>query len=152
MRLSRRYLILAGACALAAGALLQAESPAQGGEEAAVTQAIEDLRKAMLAADRAGLEGLVADRLSYGHSGGVIESKAQFVEVIADKKTVYKSITLSEPSVVVVGNNAIARHIFSAETESGGKASSARVGVMQVWVKEGSGWKLLARQAFRLPT
>jgi ketosteroid isomerase-like protein len=152
MRLSRRYLVLAAACALAAGTLLQSESRAQGGEDAAVTQAIEDLRKAMLAADRTALEGLVADRLSYGHSGGVIESKAQFVEVIADKKTVYKSITLSEPSVVVVGSNAIARHIFSAETESGGKASSARVGVMQVWIKEGSGWKLLARQAFRLPT
>jgi ketosteroid isomerase-like protein len=152
MRLSRRYVVLAAACALAAGTLLRSESRAQGGEDAAVTQAIEDLRKAMLAADRTALEGLVADRLSYGHSGGVIESKAQFVEVIADKKTVYKSITLSEPSVVVVGNNAIARHIFSAETESGGKASSARVGVMQVWVKEGSGWKLLARQAFRLPT
>ena len=152
MRLFRRYLVLAAACALAAGTLLQSESRAQGGEDAAVTQAIEDLRKGMLAADRTALEGLVADRLSYGHSGGVIESKAQFVEVIADKKTVYKSITLSEPSVVVVGSNAIARHIFSAETESGGKASSARVGVMQVWVKEGSGWKLLARQAFRLPT
>jgi ketosteroid isomerase-like protein len=152
MRLSRRYVVLAAACALAAGTLLQSESRAQGGEDAAVTQAIEDLRKAMLAADRTALEGLVADRLSYGHSGGVIESKAQFVDVIADKKTVYKSITLSEPSVVVVGNNAIARHIFSAETESGGKASSARVGVMQVWVKEGSGWKLLARQAFRFPT
>ena len=152
MRLSRRYVVLAAACALAAGTLLRSESRAQGGEDAAVTQAIEALGKAMLAADRTALEGLVADRLSYGHSGGVIESKAQFVEVIADKKTVYKSIALSEPSVVVVGSNAIARHIFSAETESGGKASSARVGVMQVWVKEGSGWKLLARQAFRLPT
>ena len=152
MRLSRRYLVLAAACALAAGTLLQSESRAQGGEDAAVTQAIEALGKAMLAADRTALEGLVADRLSYGHSGGVIESKAQFVEVIADKKTVYKSITLSEPSVVVVGSNAIARHIFTAETESGGKASSARVGVMQVWIKEGSGWKLLARQAFRLST
>ena len=152
MRLSRRYLVLAAACALAAGTLLQSEGRAQGAEDAAVTQAIEALGKAMLAADRTALEALVADRLSYGHSGGVIESKAQFVEVIADKKTVYKSITLSEPSVVVVGSNAIARHIFSAETESGGKASSARVGVMQVWVKEGSGWKLLARQAFRLST
>jgi ketosteroid isomerase-like protein len=51
----------------------------------------------------------------------------------------------------VVGNNAIARHIFSAETESGGKPGSARVGVMQVWAKQDGRWKLLARQAFRLP-
>ena len=106
----------------------------------------------MLAADQSALEGLVADQLSYGHSGGVVESKAQFVNVVASKKTVYKSITLAEPTVTVVGNNAIARHIFSAETESDGKPASARVGVMQVWVKDGSRWKLLARQAFRLPS
>jgi hypothetical protein len=49
--------------------------------------------------------------LSYGHSGGVVESKALFVNVLS-RKTIYKSITLSEPSVVIVGNNAIARHIF----------------------------------------
>jgi hypothetical protein len=59
----------------------------------------------MLAADQTGLEGLVTDQLSYGHSGGVVESRAQFVNVIVSKKTIYKSIRLSEPSVVIVGNN-----------------------------------------------
>jgi hypothetical protein len=49
-------------------------------------------------------------------------------------------------------NNTIARHIFSAETESDGKASFARVGVLQVWLKQDGRWKLLARQAYSLPT
>ena len=151
MKLSRRRAALAGLAALA-GVSLSRASQAQGSEEGAVNQAVDDLRKAMLAADQAGLEALVADQLSYGHSGGVIESKGQFVNVIASKKTIYKSITLSEPSVAVVGNNAIARHIFSAETEADGKAGSARVGVLQVWTKQDGRWKLLARQAFRLPT
>jgi ketosteroid isomerase-like protein len=127
-------------------------SHAQGSDEAAINQAIDDLRKAMLAADQAGLEALVADQLSYGHSGGVIEPKGQFINVIVNKKTIYKSITLSDPSVTVVGDNAIARHIFSAETEADGKPGSARVGVLQVWTKQDGRWKLLARQAFRLPT
>ena len=152
MQLSRRRVAFASALAFAAAGLFSRQVRAQAGEEAAVNQAIEDLRKAMLAADQAGLEGLVADQLSYGHSGGVIESKAQFVSVVAGKKTIYKAITLSEPSLVVVGNNAIARHIFSAETESDGKAATARVGVLQVWQKQDGRWKLLARQAFRLPT
>ena len=152
MEFSRRDFALAAASGMSAAALLPRDGHAQGNDEAAVNQAIEDLKKAMLAADQAALEGLVADQLSYGHSGGVVESKAQFVNVIASKKTVYKSITLSEPSLVVVGNNAIARHIFSAETESDGKAATARVGVMQVWLKQDGRWKLLARQAFRLPS
>jgi ketosteroid isomerase-like protein len=151
MKLSRRRAALAGLAALA-GVSLSRASHAQGSEEGAVNQAIDDLRKAMLSADQAGLEALVADQLSYGHSGGVIEPKGQFINVIVNKKTIYKSITLSEPSVTVVGNNAIARHIFSAETEADGKPGSARVGVLQVWTKQDGRWKLLARQAFRLPT
>ena len=43
----------------------------------------------------AKLESLVSDQLSYGHSGGVIQDKKDFVDVIATKKTVYKSIELS---------------------------------------------------------
>jgi ketosteroid isomerase-like protein len=150
MKLSRRRATFAGLVALV-GVSFPRAGDAQGGDEGAVNQAVDDLRKAMLAADQAGLEGLVADQLSYGHSGGVVESKAQFVSVIISKKTVYKSITLSEPTVSVVGNNAIARHIFSAEFEADGKPGSARVGVLQVWTKQDGRWKLLARQAFRLP-
>jgi ketosteroid isomerase-like protein len=147
MPITRRDLAAVGALALVAAAppLAHAESA----DEAAVKQAIDDLTKAMMAADKAKLEMLVADQLSYGHSGGTVQNKAEFVSVIADKKTVYKTITLSEPTVSVVGNNAIARHTFAAEVEAGGQASSPKIGVLQVWVKDGGRWKLLARQAFK---
>lgn len=150
MQLSRRRVALAGVAVLV-GVSASRAGYAQQSDEAAVNQAIEDLRKAMVAADQAGLEALVADQLSYGHSGGVVESKAQFVNVVVSKKTVYKTITLSEPSVSVVGSNAIARHVFAAEFETDGKPGTARVGVLQVWTKQDGRWKLLARQAFRLP-
>jgi ketosteroid isomerase-like protein len=151
MKLSRRCVTAGTVLAFATAGLLSRRAGAEGGDEAAVNQVIENLRKAMIDADKARLEELVADQLSYGHSGGVIETKEQFIAVIVGKKTIYKSIALSEPSVALIGNNAIARHIFSAETESDGKAASARVGVLQVWQKQGDRWKLLARQAFRLP-
>ncbi|HEU4379832.1 MAG TPA: nuclear transport factor 2 family protein [Hyphomicrobiaceae bacterium] len=124
---------------------------AETGNEAAVTAAVEALTKAMLQADRAALERLVADQLSYGHSSGLVETKAQFVDVIANRKTVYKSITLSEPSTVMAGDNAVVRHIFSNTTETAGKTASISVGILQVWQKQAGNWKLLARQAFRLP-
>ena len=153
MFISRRKFGLAGLLTMTvAGMAGHRAAWAQSGEQAAVNDAVDALTKAMLTADKSKLEELVADQLSYGHSGGVVESKAQFLEVVAGKKTVYKTINISDASTVVVGNNAIARHIFAVETESGGKAGSARVGVMQVWVKQNGGWKLLARQAFRLPS
>lgn len=152
MRSTRRHVAFTGALALGVSILFGSFSTAiaQSGEEAAVNQAVEALRKAMVDADKAQLEKLVADQLSYGHSAGVIEDKAKFVDVIAGKKTIYKSITLSDATTSVAGNNAIARHIFSAETEADGKPGTARVGVLQVWQKQDGGWKLLARQAFRI--
>ena len=66
---------------------------AESADEAAVRKAIDDLSKAMLAADKAKLEALVADQLSYGHSAGRLETKKEFIDVIAGKKTTYKSIT-----------------------------------------------------------
>ena len=152
MQITRRNVAFTGALTLAATGLLSTrDAGAQSGDVAAVNAASDALVKAMMAADKAKLEDLVADQLSYGHSSGKVETKAEFVEIVASKKTIYKSITLSDASAAVVGSNAILRHIFSAETEAGGKAGSARVGVMQVWQQNGGRWKLLARQAFRLP-
>ena len=145
MHVTRRH-IAAGALALA---LLPTIVHAESADEAAVRKAVDDLTKAMIAADRTQLEALTAEALSYGHSAGKVETKKEFIDVIAGKKTTYKSITLTDPVVSVVGNNAIARHTFVVETETDGKPSQAKVGVMQVWVKDGGTWKLLARQAFR---
>ena len=105
----------------------------------------------MLGADKAKLESLVSDQLSYGHSGGVIQDKKDFVEVIASKKSVYKSIELRKQTVAVAGNNAIVRHAWESESGTGdGKWNVSKIGVLQVWQKEPGGWKLLARQAFKV--
>ena len=108
------------------------------------------MRKAMVEGDKAKLEALVADELSYGHSAGVIESKQQFLDVIARKKTTYKPIRLVEPTVTVVGNNAIARHIFTAEFETDGKPGHGPRRCAAGLGEQDAHWKLLARQAFRL--
>jgi hypothetical protein len=53
---------------------------AASGDEAAVAQAVEAFRNAMLKADRSQFEALTADQLSYGHSAGWVENKAQFID------------------------------------------------------------------------
>jgi ketosteroid isomerase-like protein len=148
MNLTRRLALAAATAALLPSMPARAQAP----DETAVNAAVENMRQAMVDADKARLEALVSDQLSYGHSGGVIESKADFVNVIASKKTVYKTIKLLEPSTAVVGNNAIVRHVFTADFETDGKPGTAKVGVLQVWQKQDGAWKLLARQAFRLPS
>jgi Domain of unknown function (DUF4440) len=153
MTISRRH--IAAAAFLASGASVLAHSPvfAETADATAVANAVAALTKAMLAADKAGLEALVADQLSYGHSGGVVQDKAAFVDVIASKKTIYKSIVLSDQTVAIAGPNAIVRHAWlgESESESGGKSNVSKIGVLQVWQKQGADWKLLARQAFAKP-
>lgn len=146
MPISRRHLA-AGALALAATLPLAAQ--AESSEEAGVRKAVDDLTKAMLAADKAALEALVSDQLSYGHSAGAIQDKADFVAVIASKKTVYQFIGLTDIKVAIAGNNAIVRHTWDSVSLSGGKTNASHIGVLQVWVKEGAAWKLLGRQAFK---
>ena len=148
MTVSRRQLGAVAFLALGAAAL---PASAESADQAAVAEAIANLTKAMLAANKAKLESLVSDNLSYGHSSGRIETKKEFVEVVAGKKTVYKSIELSNHVITIAGNNAIARHSWESESGTGdGKWNVAKIGVLQVWQKDAGGWKLLARQAFRV--
>lgn len=148
MIISRRH---AGAFAFLALGAAALPVSAETNDQAAVGEAVAKLIKAMLAADRATLESLVSDKLSYGHSGGVLESKKEFVDVVSSKKTVYKSIELSNQTVEIAGNNAIARHHWESESGTGdGKWNVSKIRVLQVWQKEPSGWKLLARQAYKV--
>jgi hypothetical protein len=120
----------------------------QSSEEAAVARASQNLVNAMLAADKMLLTSLLCDELSYGHQAGGTQSKAAFIDMIVAKKP-YKSITVTDASTSIAANNAIVRHVFAAEFEADGKAGSAKIGALEVWVKESGSWKLLARQGFR---
>jgi hypothetical protein len=95
------------------------------------------------------LEALTAEQLSYGHSGGRVETKAQFIEGVMTRKALVKSIPLSDHTITVVGTAAIARHTWTSERETDGKPTSTTIGVLQVWQQHGGTWQLLARQGFR---
>lgn len=72
---------------------------AQSKDEAAVATAVETLRKAMVDADKGNLEKFTAPELSYGHSSGKIETKAEFVEALASGKSDFASIDLSNQTI-----------------------------------------------------
>ena len=152
MSVSRRDFAVASAFALgASGLLLKGSASAQAGDEAAVAQTIEILRKAQLEADKAKLEQVTAAQVSYGHSDGRVENKEQFINGVMTRKQVVKSLTFPELKLAVVGNAAIARHIYLGESKLDGKQTTTRIGALQLWQKQDGGWKLIARQGFRLP-
>jgi len=151
MHVTRRDLAVAGALALSVPSLL-ANSPAlaETGDEAAVKQSVEALREALLKADNAQLERLSADQLSYGHSDGRVQTKAEFVDGVMTRKATVKSITFPDLKIAVAGDAAIARHIYESESETDGKPNNVRIGTLEVWQKQGGNWKRLARQGYKL--
>ena len=124
---------------------------AQTKDEKDVAAAVEFMRKAMVDGDRANLTKLAADDLSYGHSSGKIQDKKEFVEAIASGASDFVTIDLTDQTIKVAGNTAIVRHKLSAQTNDGGKPGSTVLGIMLVFQKQKGAWKLLARQAYKLP-
>ncbi len=115
-----------------------------------VADAVEQLRVAMVEGDRTKLEKIVDDQLSYGHSGGKLENKQEFVENIVSGKSDFVTIDLKEQTIQVSGNTAIVRHILSAKTNDNGKPGEVNLRIMLVFKKMKGGWKLLARQAVKI--
>jgi hypothetical protein len=152
MDVSRRDVVVASALALgASGLLLGSSTIAEAGDEESVAQAVETLRKGLLEADRSKLEQVASAQISYGHSDGRVQNKEEFIHGVMTRKQTVKSLDFPELKVAVVGNAAIARHIYLSQSELDGKATTTRIGALMVWQKQDGGWKLLARQGFRLP-
>jgi len=150
MNLTRRDLAAASVFALSATTLIVPTMAATDDAEA-VKQAVDALRKAILAQDKATLETLAAEQLSYSHSDAHLEDKAKFINAIMTRKAVLKSLDFPDLTVAIVGNNAVVRHLWVSESELDGKVTNTKIGVLQVWQKQDSGWKLLARASFKLP-
>ena len=137
--------------ALALLAMSAAPALAQPAEEQAVAQAVAALTRAMLNPERAALEALTHEGLSYGHSAGRIETRAQFIANLMERNNPFGEITLTNQTIQVNGEDAIVRHVFTGHTTGGGRVTPVNIGILQVWKKQGGAWKLYARQAFTRP-
>ena len=131
--------------------ILSFSSMAQSVEKKEVSDAVEKLHKAMIVADKVTLDMLTSDSLSYGHSNGFIQNKKEFIEGITSGKSVFVTIDISEQSISISHNVAIVRHVFTAATNDNGVPDTKKLKILLVWEKENGKWKLLARQAVKLP-
>ena len=150
MELTRRE--LAGLSVLALGATaFVGSAQAEPADEATVRRAVEELRTAWFKQDKAKIESLTAEQLSYSHSDARLEDKAKFINGVMTRKATFKSLEFPDLTVQTVGNIAVVRHLWVSESELEGKVTNTKIGVLQVWQKQ-DGWKLLARASWRLPT
>lgn len=151
-----KQLVLATAAAVAIAALTAcaggAPAASSASAEQSVAAAAERLRVAMVDPTQAALAQLVADDLSYGHSGGRVDTKASFISDLLDGKSDFVTIAISDQTIKIVDNTAIVRHTLTADTNDSGKPGKVQIKILGVWQQQGGQWKLLARQAIRVAT
>jgi ketosteroid isomerase-like protein len=113
---------------------------------------LEDQRfKAMIDADAATLEKLLADTLVYTHSYGGADSKASYLDGIRAKKWVYRKIERPVENIQIHGDCAIVTGRVKIELLSDGKPKTLNSAYTNVWIKRSQGWQMVAWQSTPLP-
>ena len=119
--------------------------------EKEIATAVETFKKSIVDADKNLLNSITAEELVYGHSNGKVQNKTEFIDEIMSGKPDYISVDTADQTIKLSGNTAVVRHIYSAETMNNGTAGHVKIGNMLIFQKQHGKWKLLARQAYKLP-
>jgi ketosteroid isomerase-like protein len=123
---------------------------AQSKEAQSLASVLQQFHQAMINADQALLNQLTSDSLSYGHSGGNIESKASFVDHLVSAQSDFVTMEVTDQIISVVNNVGMVRFSLFANINDKGKPSTVKLKVLYIWVKDKKEWKLLARQAVKI--
>ena len=100
--------------------------------------------------DSATLNELFAKTLTYGHSGGSIQTRAEAIHGISINRSSYTDTSLKSYNILMGDDVAIVRYQFHETETKEGKPAPLNLGIMLVWVKEKGKWKLFGRQAVKL--
>ena len=118
-------------------------------DEAKLISTLKEFHQALVNKNTVSINQQTDKALSYGHSNGWVETKA---EVIKDLETGYISYqSFKEDSITVAINGNMANVRFVADITATMKATTSNfhLKVLEVWVKKGKRWVLFARQAIR---
>ena len=118
-------------------------------EEEKLTATLKEFHQALVNKNTASINQQTDKALSYGHSNGWIETKADMIKDLETGYIVYHSF--KEDSLKITINDSIANARFVADVRAtmNGNDTNVHLKVLEVWVKKGKRWILFARQGVR---
>jgi len=122
---------------------------ASAAERKSLLAAIEQWKQAVITKDRAGLDRIFDDDLSYGHTTGEVLDKPQSIDRVLSSKNTYTSIDLSDISIRVYGRIALITAKTAFHITVDGKETVSSLSGIDVWIQRQGHWRLLARQLTR---
>lgn len=149
----RKLALVGSLCAmvLCAGSV-SAQDPDPSSPEGVVLAAEARRYKAMIEADVAGLEKLLADDLRYTHANGSVETKYQLIASLEAGNLDYQAIGTREVTVRVVGDLAVITGVAELRLAVRGVRSWAHLLYTAAYRKREGSWQLWVYQSTRHPT
>ena len=126
---------------------------AQESYDKVITEKVESLNNAIFVKkDSLALESLLGKEIVYCHSSGKVENRQEMIKNALGNASTYSNVKTEITNIVTHKKTVLVRHIVTAtENLKDGKTSPLKLGVVQTWVNEDKEWKLIGRQAVKLP-
>lgn len=121
-------------------------------QNAQLISTLERFRSALVKADVKTLDNLTSDKLTYGHSNGLIEDKTQFIDAIKDGTSKFTALNFTDQQIFTEDNVFVVRNIWNCKTHNkGAPPDEFKLAVLSIWkVNKVDEITLLARQAIKL--
>lgn len=125
---------------------------AEADDFAAVRRADQRRIVATIAGDTTGLGQLLADDLTYAHSDGRVQTKAQFLAAVGARKIKYLSVVPQDVAFQTIAPGAAVALSGRARlvVEADGRRLEFTLRFLAVWRHEGDAWRLAAYQSSQL--
>jgi hypothetical protein len=118
-------------------------------EEEKLTAAMREFHQALVQKNTILIKQQTDEAVSYGHSNGWVQTKADIVKDFETGLISYQSYREDSVNVAISGNAANIRFIADIDVIMRGNASNHHLKVLEVWVKKEKTWLLFARQAVK---
>lgn len=125
--------------------------------EQLIKQAVLDqvmlLHRAILNRDSIAIDALLDNDISYIHSNGLTQTKAEVIRSVVSRQHDYSKIHPRRTEVRIIAHSAVVDMDADVSLVLEGKPLELDLHINQVWMKQSDGsWKLVTRQSTRNPT
>jgi len=124
--------------------------PGFSAEQSQVMMKMLSLKNSLIAKDSVALSIILADEVTYGHTNGIIQTKAQLIRSVVSGEQDYKSIDPSDMKIRVYENTGVVTMNSKVSMIYQSKPLELNMFVTLVWIKNNDDWKLVARQSVKL--
>ncbi len=118
-------------------------------DSAKLSATMKEFHRALVDGNTISINQQTDKMLSYGHSNGWIETKADMIKNLETGYMNYNSIKEDSIKLMINGNMANVRFVADINATLNGTVGNFHLKVLEVWVRKGKRWMLFARQAVK---